>query len=71
VLEVEAVKRVENGNVLAVRAARLAIRQRKIDPPSGVVAAVSHGEPVAWERTTDRRTQIKEGMNGAVRRPIR
>src|SRR5262249_17072731 len=61
--KVEAVERVEGVDVFAVRPAFVAIRQRQIDPPCGVVARVWYREPVTGKRPARPRVQIEERMD--------
>src|SRR6266851_933558 len=53
-LHVEAVKRVDHVEVLAVRLARSAVDQGQADPPARVLAGVLYGEAVARKRLSRR-----------------
>src|SRR5262249_41882552 len=71
-LKVEAVERVDDLQVLAVRAAHLAIGLGQINPESGVVSAVGDRKPVARKWTAGWHVQIKERMHArgpSERRP--
>src|SRR5262245_20416664 len=50
-LQVEAIQRVDDGDVVVVRGPRGTVRQWQIDSAAGALTEVGHGEPIARERT--------------------